>query len=208
MALAVNGKNLVLKFITGQSLGYAVTTTTPPTSPVANQFYIASEDGDYTNFDPPVSGVTGVVTGDVLMYSGSEWENKGIAGNVTVACSTSCVMTVNQDFSDATCKDADSWVSKIEGTKSWEMSVDALYMDYDASGTAGFVDLSQMIVEGPNSCSVAFEEINNPYATTNGNIWTGTAVLTTASLTGDDNATATYSASLMGSGKLTFIPKV
>jgi len=130
---------------------------------------------------------------------------KGSTGGseVVIACSTSCTLTLNQAMTEATCKDADSWTSQIEGQKSWEISVDALYTEED-SITAGFRGLADLIITGPNECSLVFEELNNPnYGATNP-MWSGVARMTTCSLTGDDNSPATYSATFTGNGPLTF----
>jgi len=196
----VQGKNLVVRILDGTFKGYADTTTTPAT-PADGDYYIATEDGDYTNFDV---SLTGVLAGDILKYITDAWTNAGVSGGGVIACSTSCTMTLNQAFTEVTCKDADSWVSQIEGQKSWEMTVDALYQEDDIAGAKGFVDLSQLIITGPNIAHVAFEEINNPFATVNDNTWSGMARLSTCSLTGPDNEAATYNATLMGNGPLYF----
>lgn len=126
------------------------------------------------------------------------------ASEVVVACSTSCTITINQATVDATCKDAESWANSIAGQKTWEMTVDALYQDNDAVGTGGFVDLSELIVTGPNTANVIF---GNKDAPTTGNSWSGTAIMTTCSLNADGDAAATYSATFTGTGPLTYIPQ-
>ena len=126
------------------------------------------------------------------------------ASEVAIACSTTCTLTLNQAMTEATCKDADSWTSQVEGAKSWEVTCDALYQDTDATGTSGFIDLSTLIITGPNSTSLVFEELNNPNLTATNNNWTGLARLSSCTLTGDDNSPATYSATFVGNGPLVF----
>jgi len=124
---------------------------------------------------------------------------------IAVACSTTCTLTLNQAFTEATCKDS-TWLSQVEGKKSWEVTVDALYQEDDGTGTGGFIDLSSLLITGPNTTSLVFEEENNPNLTLTNNLWKGTARLTTCALTGDDASSATYSATFTGDGPLTFEP--
>lgn len=129
----------------------------------------------------------------------------GTASEVVVACSTSCTLTLNQAMTEVSCKDT-TWASQIEGIKSWEITVDALYQDTDATDQGGFIDLSALIISGTNLTSVIFEEENNPILTATNNIWSGKARLTSCSLNGDDKAAATYSATFAGDGALVFTP--
>ena len=129
------------------------------------------------------------------------------ASEVAIACSTTCTLTISQAMTEATCKDADSWTSQIEGQKSWEITVDALYQESDAVGTSQFIDLADLIIQDTataNSTSVVFEQLNNPLLTTTNNMWSGLARMTSCNLTGDDNSPATYSATFVGNGPLTF----
>lgn len=122
----------------------------------------------------------------------------GDAGSeVKTACATSCTLTIDQAEIDATCKDAGQWKSPLDGQKSWTVTTDGLYQDDDAEGSGGFVDLSELIVTGPNDCTVVFGG-----EATGDNIWTGKARITTCTLNGPDNEASTYSATFMGNGPL------
>lgn len=203
----VAGKNLIVKFMHGTFLGTLKQADAAASTPSANPaFYIASDAGDFSALDAssPDASLATTKAGDVLWYDGSDWTNTGVTGGAAaMACSTSCTMNVAQEFTDVSCKDSGAWVGRVEGNKSWDISTDNLYMTDDAVGKGGFVDLSKMVVDGPNSCLIAFEERNNPNNTT-GNIWSGAAVLTSASITGANNESANYSASFMGNGPLHF----
>lgn len=113
-----------------------------------------------------------------------------------IYCATSCTLNINQELVTASCKDSGQWANGIAGQKSWDISTDNLY-DPDVVGT-GFIDVSDYILSGTNEVSVIFGQ-EDPGDT----IWTGTAVVTSASLTGDDNSPATWSASFTGIGALT-----
>jgi len=121
----------------------------------------------------------------------------GVAdAEVAVYCSTSCTLNLTADTVAASCKDGGSWNQNIEGNKSWDISVDGLYQTVTA---AGFVDISDLLVTGPNDVSIIFGQ-----DTTAGEIyWTGSAVCTSASLTGPDGEIATWSATFVGNGPLT-----
>jgi len=126
---------------------------------------------------------------------------------VIVACSTSCTLTINQATVAASCKDGDGWAANIPGEKSWEVTVDALYKDDDASGTGGFVDLSALIIGADaNNANLVFEEINNPVNIANGNQWAGAVVMTSCTLNGPANDNSTFSATFSGNGPLSFTP--
>ena len=114
-----------------------------------------------------------------------------------IACSTSCTLDLAQATIEATCKDAGQWASAIVGEKSWSVTTDALYQANDADGTGGFVDLSTLIIDGPNKTSVVFGGVNSGE-----NIWTGEAIMTACSLTGAANDKATYTATFTGVGPL------
>lgn len=123
------------------------------------------------------------------------------AAEVAVYCSTSCTLNITSDTVGASCKDGGSWTQNLEGTKSWDISVDGLYQTDQA---AGFVDISDLIITGPNSTSIIFGMDTVPGAGEDDNYyWTGNAVCTSASLTAPDGEIATWSASFVGNGVLT-----
>ena len=109
-----------------------------------------------------------------------------------VACSTSCTLNINKDLLDSTCKDGDTWKTQIEGKRTWDVSVDGLYQLDDSTH---FMDLSSLITtSGVNTFTLIFG--------TDTDYWTGTAICNTCSLSGDDNALATFSAAFAGTGAL------
>ena len=117
------------------------------------------------------------------------------AAEVKTMCATSCTLNINQANVEASCKDSGDWYTGVEGQKSWEVTSDNLY-DPDAVD-GGFIDVSDLIITGPNKCSVVFGQEE-----TGGTIWTGEAQITAASLTGADNTPATWTCTFMGLGEL------
>jgi len=115
--------------------------------------------------------------------------------DVAVACSTTCTLNINQETVDSTCKDVGVWANSIPGRKSWDVSVDGLYqLDVDIS----FTGLSNLILgDDINDVTLKFGQIDKNF------YWSGEAILTSISLSGDDQSLSSFSASFTGVGALT-----
>jgi len=114
---------------------------------------------------------------------------------VAVACATTCSLNINQETVDSTCKDVGVWANSIPGRKSWDVSVDGLYQ---LNNDIGFTGLSNLILDDDiNDVTLDFGQKDVNF------YWTGEAILTSISLTGDDNAPGSFSASFTGVGSLT-----
>ena len=112
-----------------------------------------------------------------------------------VFCSTNCTLTINHASVDATCKDADSWAGNIPGIRSWEVATDALY-DPDATA-GGFIDVTDLILDDLNDVTVIFGQEG-----VGETIWTGKAMVSTVSLSGAIEESATWNATFIGNGEL------
>ncbi len=110
-------------------------------------------------------------------------------------CATNCTLTLNHGAINATCKDGGSWQGNIPGVRSWEITTDNLY-DPDASN--GFVDVSDLILDDNNECTVVFGQDNAGEI-----IWYGEAMISTCNLNGAIEEVATWSATFVGNGALT-----
>lgn len=120
----------------------------------------------------------------------------GAAGSeVAVYCATTATLNLATATVAASCKDGGSWAQNLEGTKSWDISVDGLYQVITA---AGFVDLADLLITGPNDVTIIFGQDG----TTGEIYWSGKAVLTACSLTAPDGEIATWSATFTGNGPL------
>jgi len=120
-----------------------------------------------------------------------------------IVCSTSNSITVNQDVKETTCKTtsatASKWVTKTPGKKSWSMSADGLYVHAPSSGKS-FEDIVDIILDDKNPIKVFFGKATEVAGDVS---YTGEAIMTSTTLTADDNADATFSASFEGVGALT-----
>jgi predicted secreted protein len=130
---------------------------------------------------------------DLLVYvhSGST--------DVPIACSTSCSLTINQDTIDASCKNSGSWNNFVPGTKSWEVSVDALYTLPLDGNKAQFVDLMAYFLTEENELTIQFGEPG----TTGHYYWSGSCMISSLNLNGDKDSSASWTASFKGKGALT-----
>jgi len=128
-----------------------------------------------------------------------------------ILCATNCSLNIEQATTEASCKGdpastSSKWSSAIAGTASWSISTDGLYnytitsfsfdhfaaiMIDDADGTA------------TNSVSLVFEVYDSTSATT-GDVtyYSGTAIVTSASLNGPVDEFATWTAEFKGTGQL------
>ena len=132
---------------------------------------------------------------DIVVKFGTE------DSEVAIYCSTSCTLNINAETVGASCKDGGSWNQTVEGSKSWDVSVDGLYQIDTANG---FIELSDLLITGPNEVSLIIGQ-----DTATGDIsWKGTAILTSTSLTGPDGEIATWSATFTGTGALAKVTKV
>ena len=110
-----------------------------------------------------------------------------------LACSQSSTLNLTQEAISATCKDANQWASSIPGTKAFDISTNGLYDD--AGGN--FDVLAEYIITGPNEANFIFGS-DGVGAT----VYKGKVMISAASMTGDDNAMATYSGTMNGVGAL------
>jgi predicted secreted protein len=139
-----------------------------------------------------INGKTVVVLWDTGVSHGNE---------AVIACSTNATLTMTQDTTQVSCKDTatGAWAKSVEAQKSWEITCDALYMDDDASGTGGFVDLADLFITGPNEVNVVYGG-----TATGDNTWYGKAIVSSLTHNAPDNDSANYSATFTGNGPLMF----
>jgi len=116
-----------------------------------------------------------------------------IDGN-TVACARECTLNIEQDLPDASCKDDAGWNAHINGQKSWSLDVSALT---DFSTTVGVTDLGTALING-TSVTVLFTT-----GVSGDTEWTGTADISSLSITAANGAVSEYSGTIQGTGALT-----
>ncbi len=73
---------------------------------------------------------------------------------------------------------------------------------YQLNDEEGFVDISDLILSSDNETSLVFGQNAGGSAVSDDVIWKGTAICTSASLTGADGEIATWSCTFKGTGAL------
>ena len=120
-----------------------------------------------------------------------------------VAFAQNCTLTVNQSIREITNKESAGFKESLEGLRDFTIDVDGAYAWTDASGSAltnGADDVLQTNVLGTRQ-AVSF--IFGDTTTTNDVNYTGSGFITSVSLTGGTEDTATYSLTIEGTGALT-----
>ena len=124
-------------------------------------------------------------------------------GGVLVAYSTNATLNVNHSTRSTTSKESGGWEDNMEGLRNWDVSCDALYAWLDPAGTAISNKTLSDLFTGYLATRTSFDlTFGNTSATAGNTKYTGTAWLTSASLTAPLEDTSTFSVSFQGSGPL------
>ena len=120
-----------------------------------------------------------------------------------VAFAQNCTLTVNQSIREITNKESAGFKESLEGLRDFTIDVDGAYAWTDASGSAltnGADDVLQTNVLGTRQ---AGSFIFGDTAATSDVSYSGSGFITSVSLTGGTEDTATYSLTIEGTGALT-----
>jgi len=126
-----------------------------------------------------------------------------VAGTL-VAYSTNATLNVNHSTRSTSSKESGGWEDNMEGMRNWDVSCDALYAWLDPAGSAITNKTLSDLFTGYLATRTSFDLTFGSTAVTGlGNTkYTGTAWLTSASLTAPLEDTSTFSVSFQGSGPL------
>ena len=118
---------------------------------------------------------------------------------VIVAHATNCSLELSMDERDITSKDSAGWKEISGGLRNWSISTDALYDATDLGATkTDFVALFDL-VDARTKVYIEFTMLS-PVA--GDYIYTGEGYVTSLSLSGGVEETASYSCSISGTGDL------
>ena len=121
-----------------------------------------------------------------------------------VAYSTSATLNVNHTPRSTSNKEDGGWETAMEGYRSWDVSCDALYAWLDPAGSAISNETLSEIFTAYITTRASFTLTFGVTSSTTGDTkYTGTAWLTSASLSAPNEDTSTFSVSFQGSGELT-----
>ena len=129
------------------------------------------------------------------ILSGSEFLLYNI-NNEPVAYSTNCVLKINNNLSDVTTKDSDSWNEFMVGLKDWSIDFDGLVSYGNGFDTSFF--LSKFKNAEPFFIKFGVVQENFTHA------FFGEVHIALIEQTADNGVIATYSGSLKGVGNLSF----
>jgi len=120
-----------------------------------------------------------------------------------IAYATSGTININHSPRTITNKESAGWDESMEGLRSWDVSVDAMYAWLDADGGAiGGLTLSELfstLIETRAKASITFGVTTTTAGDTK---YTGDIWMTSASLNSPLEDSSTFSASFQGSGQL------
>tara|TARA_R100001463_G_scaffold136355_2_gene201526 strand:+ start:226 stop:678 length:453 start_codon:yes stop_codon:yes gene_type:complete len=126
-------------------------------------------------------------------------------GGVLVAYSTNATLNINHTTRSTSNKEDGGWETSMEGYRNWDVSCDALYAWLQPDGSAitktTLSDMFTAYIHTRASFTLTFgSTIITGIGWTK---YTGTAWMTSASLTAPNEDTSTFSVTFQGSGALT-----
>ena len=120
-----------------------------------------------------------------------------------VAFAQNCTLTVNNTTREITNKESAGYKEVLESLRDWSIDVDGAYAWTNASGTALTDGVDDLIQTNILANRVQFDVIFGDTASTSDVSYAGKVYITSASITGGSEDTATYSLTLEGTGALT-----
>ena len=120
-----------------------------------------------------------------------------------VAFAQNCTLTVNNTTREITNKQSNGFKEVLESLRDWSIDVDGAYAWTNASGTALTDGVDDLIQTNILANRLQFDVIFGDTASTSDISYTGKVYITSASMTGGTEDTATYSLTLEGTGALT-----
>jgi len=125
-------------------------------------------------------------------------------GGTLIAYSTSATLNINHSPRSTSNKEDGGWETAMSGYRNWDVSCDAMYAWLDPAGSAISNETLSEIFTGYIHTRASFTLTFGTTGSTAGDTkYTGTAWLTSASLSAPNEDTATFSVSFQGSGALT-----
>jgi len=136
---------------------------------------------------------TGVLNGtEIKIY---------VAGTL-VAYATTGSININHSLREITSKDSGAWKEQMEGLRDWSIDLEGMYAWTDPAGGSitNADDLYLSYIDNRTSFTITWGSTDAEAGDTK---YSGTAYLTTVSMSGATEDSATYSASFSGTGAIT-----
>jgi|TARA_R110000823_G_scaffold242437_2_gene366888 TP901-1 family phage major tail protein len=139
----------------------------------------------------------------MAILNGTELKVYSTGTTNLVAYAQNCTLNINNTTRDITNKESAGWKESLESLRDWSIDVDGAYAWTSAAGDAltdGVDDLIQDdIIAGRLQVDVIFGDSASQHDVS----YSGKAYITSVSLTGGTEDTATYSLTLEGTAALT-----
>ena len=139
-----------------------------------------------------MAGPHGVLNGtEIKLYFNNAWS----------AYAKSCTLTVNMATRDTTSYESSAWETAMEGNRSWSVQADGLYAWETAGGGSikNADHLFKSFIKNRNLVTITFGSRENE----SGDVrYDGKAWITSLTMTGATEDSATYSVTLEGYGEL------
>ena len=120
-----------------------------------------------------------------------------------VAFAQNCTITVNNTTREITNKESAGYKEVLESLRDWSIDVDGAYAWTNASGAALTNGVDDLIETNILANRVQFDVIFGDTQSTSDISYAGKVYITSASMTGGTEDTATFSLTLEGTGALT-----
>lgn len=129
-------------------------------------------------------------------------EIKIYVGGTLVAYATTGSININHSLREITSKDSGAWKEQMEGLRDWSIDLEGMYAWTDAAGGSitNADDLYLSYIDNRTSFTITWGSTDAEAGDTK---YSGTAYLTTVSMSGATEDSATYSASFSGTGAIT-----
>lgn len=119
---------------------------------------------------------------------------------VIFGCIRSATLNMGADTLDASCKGSGGWAESISGTKNWSIDAEGVYRKVTAPDDADNLSFDELIAAWKAGETVG---VRFGVGTTGSVMQAGTAIITSLSIDAPNDAEATASVTLQGTGALT-----
>lgn len=134
---------------------------------------------------------------ELKIYSGTSGQTN------LVAFAQNCTVTINNTTREITNKESAGYKEVLESLRDWSIDVDGAYAWTNAAGAALTNGADDLIKTNILTDRLQFDVIFGDNQTTADVSYSGKVYITSASMTGGTEDTATYSLTLEGTGALT-----
>jgi TP901-1 family phage major tail protein len=139
----------------------------------------------------------------MAILNGTELKVYSTGTTNLVAYAQNCTLNINNTTRDITNKESAGWKESLESLRDWSIDVDGAYAWTSAAGTALTDGVDDLIQTDIIACRLKVDVVFGDATSASDVSYSGKAYITSVSLTGGTEDTATYSLTLEGTAALT-----